>query len=77
MDFKIGDQVVKNPETWIPSDFDSWGAGEGVGVIVEPPFELDEHSVDVRWPGGRCFQKKSELLLLKESKINSEDETEC
>jgi hypothetical protein len=34
---KIGDRVVKNPETWMPSEFDAWGAGVGVGVIVASP----------------------------------------
>jgi hypothetical protein len=70
MDFKIGSKVIKNPETWIPSDFDNWGAGEGIGEIVEPPFELDDDSVDVVWPAGRCFQQKSELVLVFESSIN-------
>lgn len=62
MEFKIGDKVVKNPYTWIPSEFDAWGAGEGVGEIIKPPFELDEGYVDVKWPNGRCFQQTIELL---------------
>jgi hypothetical protein len=62
--FNIGDRVIKNPEGWIPNDFDGWGRGVGVGVgiIVEPPFELDEGDYDVRWPGGRCFERESQLL---------------
>lgn len=59
--FKIGDRVVRNPETWIPSEFDEW-AGQGVGEVVEPPFPLDADVVDVRWPDGRCFQNETELL---------------
>ena len=35
--FKVGDKVIKNEETWESSDFDFWGRGIGVGVIVEPP----------------------------------------
>ncbi len=66
MNLKVGDKVIKNPATWIGSDFDSWGAGEGVGEVVEPPFELDETEVDVRWPEGRCFQKASELIKVEE-----------
>jgi hypothetical protein len=50
MKFEIGDKVIKNKKTWIPSDFDSWGAGEGLGEVVEPPFEIDDDEVDVRWP---------------------------
>jgi hypothetical protein len=23
--FNIGDRVIKNPEGWIPNDFDGWG----------------------------------------------------
>lgn len=58
----IGTKVVKNPETWVVNDFDSWGRGEGIGEVVEPPFELDEGTVDVRWPNGRCFENTKELL---------------
>jgi hypothetical protein len=72
MAFKIGDRVVKNPLTWIPTEFDGWGAGEGVGTIVEPPWpDHDEGRisgdegkvlVDVRWPKGRACQCVDELL---------------
>jgi hypothetical protein len=40
--FRPGDRVVKVPAAWRPSAFDSWGAGERVGVAVEPPFPLDD-----------------------------------
>lgn len=73
---KIGDRVVKNPATWRPSEFDGWGAGEGVGVIVEPPWDHVDGvfrggaerpedcvpCVDVQWPAGRCSQRVDELL---------------
>lgn len=39
-----------------PNEFDSWGGGIRIGVVVEPPFVLDSDEVDVRWPGGRCFE---------------------
>jgi hypothetical protein len=55
----IGDRVIKDPETWIPSDFDIRGAGDGVGVVVG--FGVDDW-VDVLWPTGRCFHVKAELL---------------
>lgn len=60
--FHIGDRVVRNPATWKPNDFDSWGRGEGVSVVVEPPFSLDADTVDVRWPNGRCFEAVAGLL---------------
>jgi hypothetical protein len=61
--FQIGDRVIKNPKTWQPNDFDYWGRGEGVGVVVEPPVPLEDlDSVDVRWPSGRCFELEIGLL---------------
>lgn len=60
---EIGDKVVKCKEDWEPNDFDSRGRGIGVGVIVEPSFELSELEFDVRWPGGRCFERKDQILL--------------
>jgi hypothetical protein len=59
---RVGDRVVKNPETWQPNDFDAWGRGQGVGIVVEPPFPLDPSEVDVRWSGGRCFEAVVGLL---------------
>jgi hypothetical protein len=59
--FQIGDRVIKNLATWQPNEFDSWGRGEGIGIVVEPPFTLDD-SVDVRWPRGRCFELEIGLL---------------
>ena len=60
--FEVGDRVVRNPATWQPNDFDSWGRGVGVGVVVEPPFPLGPDEVDVRWAGGRCFEFVGQLL---------------
>ena len=54
--------VGKNPDSWVSNDFDSWGRGVGIGQIVDPPYELNENEVDVRWPGGRCFEKVDQLL---------------
>jgi hypothetical protein len=45
---KVGDRVVRNPATWQSNEFDSWGRGIGIGVVVEPPFVLDSDEVDVR-----------------------------
>ena len=59
---RIGDKVTKNQQTWIASDFDSWGAGEGVGIVDV----IDDELVDVKWPTGRCSQRTTELLLVPE-----------
>lgn len=66
--YNVGDKVVKNPETWIPNDFDSWGRGIGVGVVVEAPFDVDDDEADVRWPAGRCFEKAEQLLPYSDEK---------
>ena len=60
--FAVGDRVVRNPVTWRPNEFDSWGRGVGVGVVVEPPFPLEPDEADVMWPGGRCFERAAQLL---------------
>lgn len=65
--FKVGDKVVRNPQTWIANEFDHWGRGQGVGEVVESPFGDDDSTVvDVRWPAGRCFEVVGGLLLHKE-----------
>jgi len=56
------ESVIKNPDTWVPDDFDSWGRGLGVGIVIEPPFPLGDTDVDVRWPAGRCFESIHGLL---------------
>jgi hypothetical protein len=60
--FAVGDRVVRNPATWRANAFDSWGRGVGVGIVVEPPNPLDPDEVDVRWRGGRCFERAADLL---------------
>ncbi|MFT4540639.1 MAG: hypothetical protein ACI841_003238 [Planctomycetota bacterium] len=62
MNFQVGDHVRKNPMTWVRNDFDHWGRGVDVGEVVEPPFEMEEGGLDVRWPGGRCFENEEQLL---------------
>jgi hypothetical protein len=62
MKLKPGDKVIKNEKNWIPNDFDNWGRGIGIGIVVEPPFELENNEVDVRWPAGRCFETVDQLI---------------
>jgi hypothetical protein len=69
--FRVGDRVIKNPATWIPNDFDAWGRGQGVGVVVEPPFAVEDLSeVDVCWPNGRCFEAIAGLLRAPTSHVD-------
>lgn len=67
MKLNIGDKVIKNEATWIPCDFDGWGRGIGVGIVIEPPFEMNDDEVDVRWPAGICFENTAQLI-----KVDSE-----
>lgn len=61
--FRMGDRVVKDPANWQASEFDAWGAGEGVGTVVEVTDDAEAGDVvDVRWPGGRCYRLARELL---------------
>ena len=60
--FGVGAYVQKNSETWVANDFDSWGRGQGIGQVVEPPFDLPVGEVDVRWPAGRCFEATMQLI---------------
>lgn len=59
--FKIGDKVVKNEENWYRTEFDNWGRGIGVGVVIEPEFKPAENWVKVRWPKGECFEHIGQL----------------
>jgi len=54
------------------NDFDSWGRGIGIGQIITPPYELDENEVDVRWPGGRCFETVDQLLPADKSEFDEQ-----
>lgn len=63
-EMEIGDKVIKNTETWKKTAFDSWGRGLGEGEVVEPPFDLGEDWVDVRWPEGRCFEPINQLIKI-------------
>ncbi len=60
--FEIGDKVVKNPETWIPNEFDDWGRGLDVGIVVEPDFPLNDNEVDVKWADGTCVEYVEQLM---------------
>jgi len=60
--FPVGSLVIANPTKWRSNAFDVWGRGLGVGLVVEPPFPLENDTVDVRWPAGRCFEETDQLL---------------
>ena len=63
-EFKIGDKVIKNLNTWIINEFDGWGRGLSEGIIVDV-FKDSEQYVDVRWPAGRCYENLRELIKIK------------
>lgn len=66
-----GDRVVAHGAHRLPSDFDEWGAGEGVGRVVAPPWPLaDLGMVDVRWPNGRCTEDVAGLRWLVDQMPN-------
>lgn len=72
LSFVVGTRVVKNPETWEVNEFDSWGRGEGIGVVVESPFPIDDlQLVDVRWPAGRCFESIRGLRVVPQDEPTS------
>lgn len=62
---KVGDKVIKNPDNWKVSDFDSWGRGEGIGEIVSIEY-IDDNEVDVRWEGGRCYETIDQIINLQD-----------
>lgn len=72
MKYQVGDFVKKNPEKWVKNDFDSWGRGIGIGIVVEPPFPMADDELDVRWPGGRCFENTSQLLAATEEEYKNQ-----
>ncbi len=66
IDMTPGTRVVKNPHTWPPIDFEQWGCGEGVGIVLADPPGLplgDIGMVDVRWPNGWCSVHPVKHLL--------------
>lgn len=58
----IGRRVIKKSKLWIPNDFDSWGRGVGIGKIVKSPDGFED-LIDVRWPGGRCFEDDDQIII--------------
>ena len=61
MEYRIGELVQKDEESWKPNDFDLWGRGVGVGTVVLSPFCLNGEAVDVVWPAGRCFEDLDQI----------------
>ena len=62
MESLIGKRCVRNARKWRHNDFDGWGRGVGVGTIVQSP-EGFEDVIDVRWPGGRCFEEADQICI--------------
>jgi hypothetical protein len=60
-----GDYVVKIPAVWPPNEFDAWGCGEGVGLVLPDQPDADIGLVDVQWAGGRATHRVEELRKVK------------
>lgn len=62
---RSGDRVTRDASRWQASEFDAWGRGVGVGLVVTPPVMLaDLGKVDVQWPAGRCTEDVEGLRWL-------------
>jgi hypothetical protein len=65
MELVIGDKVIRNDRTWIVNEFDGWGRGVGIGVVVDIPFTTDSDIiVDVRWEHGRCYESINQIIKI-------------
>jgi len=64
---KVGDKVIKNVNTWIPSEFDIWGRGIGIGEVI-----VVDDFIDVRWNGGRCYEHSTQLINITNRKFKLE-----
>lgn len=74
--FNIGDKVFKNRNNWLANDFDKWGRGMGIGEVVDI---VDDDSIDVRWPGGRCYEfiNQVEKVIEEQFQLGSLVYAEC
>jgi len=65
--FRINDKVIKNPIKWISNDFDQWGRGIGIGIVLETS---DDGIIDVRWPAGVCYESIEQLTNITKGTYN-------
>jgi hypothetical protein len=63
--YNLGERVVKNEKNWIVNDFDGWGRGEGIGIVVDVMPDWGE-GVDVRWDNGRCYERLEQIQSYEE-----------
>lgn len=61
-----GRKVIKNSEKWVENEFDKWGRGVGIGIVVKSCFDLKEGELDIKWPSGSCFENIEEVLFLED-----------
>lgn len=64
---KVGDKVIKNVNTWIPSDFDSWGRGIGIGEVI-----FVDYFIGVQWNGDWCDEDPTQLINITNRKLKLE-----
>ena len=61
--FRLKDKVRRNPRTWRDLGRDAeWR--DGIGIVVEPAFPLDEFTVCVQWLKGKALERESELEMV-------------
>lgn len=69
----VGQLVRLRPECWREHGFNHWGRGLGVGIVVDPTFELSPVDCDVVWPAGRCWELSAELEVVAPSSTAAVD----
>ena len=66
---RAGTKVIKNPETWLPNEFDVDGRGQGIGYVVIPPYPLGRDQYQIVWNGTRYFEYTNQIIRLSKKTL--------